>query len=268
MCGSLHFEHTLQANATANIIHKPTKIVQAVTVNQQQVQQQIAQIKAERRAQHNAEINHQKHLKYLAIQAEHKREQEQKLLKQLQLKQKKIEQQQKQAITKATNAVLRIKKQQQQMQQHLTELQKQRQQLENKLKTKTTGMQAQTRMETEKQLQQLINAERQQITATQAKQVEKEIERYKALIVNVIEQNWIIPSEIDKKLSAQLLIKLAPGGTVLEVKILQTSGNMVLDRSAVTAVWKASPLPVPKNGKMFQQMRELHLTVRPEGFLT
>jgi len=95
-----------------------------------------------------------------------------------------------------------------------------------------------------------------------------EIDKYKTLIIQAISQQWIIPDDTKKNSEAKLLVTLAPGGMVLNVKIVQSSGDPVLDRSAETAVYKASPLPVPNDGELFNKFRTLNLIVRPEGILT
>ncbi len=93
-------------------------------------------------------------------------------------------------------------------------------------------------------------------------------DKYRHLILQSIAQQWIIPPEMNKHLETKLAVRLAPGGMVLEVLIVKSSGNPVLDRSAQTAVYKASPLPVPKNSGLFNSFRQINLTVRPEGVIT
>ena len=56
-------------------------------------------------------------------------------------------------------------------------------------------------------------------------------------------------------------------GRVMNVKVLVSSGDPVLDRSAVTAVLKASPLPLPKIPALLKQFKQIELTVKPEGLL-
>ncbi len=92
-------------------------------------------------------------------------------------------------------------------------------------------------------------------------------EKYRHLILQSIAQQWIIPPELNKHLEAKLVVRLAPGGMVLAVIVVKSSGNAILDRSAQTAVYKASPLPVPKSN-LFNTFRQINLTVRPEGVLT
>ncbi len=109
-----------------------------------------------------------------------------------------------------------------------------------------------------------IKAEQQQLQRAQAtQQANAEVDKYKALIVQAISQNWVVPSTVSPDLSCILHINLAPGGVVTNVSIVKSSGDSGLDNSAMSAVYKASPLPVPDDTKLFDQFRELNLTVRP-----
>jgi colicin import membrane protein len=94
-----------------------------------------------------------------------------------------------------------------------------------------------------------------------------EVNKYKALILQTISQHWLVPSGVDKNLSAELLIRLAPGGTVLDVQVIRSSGSAGLDRSARDAVFKASPLPVPSDSEGFDQFRQFVLKVKPENVI-
>jgi len=91
-----------------------------------------------------------------------------------------------------------------------------------------------------------------------------EVNRYKALIINAISRQWILPDDVDDALSSQFKIRLAPDGAVLEAVLTRSSGDSVLDRSAEAAIHKASPLPVPSDSETFNLFREISLTVRPE----
>ncbi len=91
-----------------------------------------------------------------------------------------------------------------------------------------------------------------------------EIDKYKALILNAISRQWILPEHADSTMSSQFRIRLAPNGTVLEVTLIKSSGDTILDRSAQTAIYKASPLPVPSDPVTFNVFREISLIVRPE----
>ena len=109
-------------------------------------------------------------------------------------------------------------------------------------------------------------AAKQQAAANAEKQarVAGEVDKYKALIVNAIGRHWILPDNADSALSSQFRIRLAPDGAVLEVSLTRSSGDALLDRSAQTAIYKASPLPVPTDSETFALFRDISLTVRPE----
>ncbi|WP_309567538.1 cell envelope integrity protein TolA [Coxiella-like endosymbiont] len=116
----------------------------------------------------------------------------------------------------------------------------------------------------QKLLQQEIRREQVQVAqARQTVQNQAVLDQYKAKIIQAIQQQWIIPENTNKNLSCILLIQLAPGGIVLLVKTLKSSGYPIFDWSARMAVFKASPLPVPQDSNLFSAFRELCLTVRP-----
>ncbi|MDF1795177.1 MAG: cell envelope integrity protein TolA [Coxiellaceae bacterium] len=118
-------------------------------------------------------------------------------------------------------------------------------------------------------MQQQLQADQSSIKRAQAQAQARAtalaVDKYKTQILQAISQRWLVPSGVSKKLSCELMVRLGPGGVVLNVKTVRSSGNSALDRSATTAVYKASPLPVPKDPALFDKFRELSLTVRPES---
>ncbi|MGB6976220.1 MAG: cell envelope integrity protein TolA [Gammaproteobacteria bacterium] len=130
-------------------------------------------------------------------------------------------------------------------------------------------MMKQLQAEQQQLLQKQMKQEQQQLHASATSQQQQGVlDKYKAMIVQAISQNWLVPDNVDKSLSCQLLIQLGPGGVVLSVQIIRSSGNSVLDRSAQAAVYKTSPLPVPQNPALFDKFRSLRLTVRPESIIS
>jgi colicin import membrane protein len=116
--------------------------------------------------------------------------------------------------------------------------------------------------------EELVGEEHQVAAAASSAQAQGEIDKYKALIIQSIAQYWIVPDNVGSGIYCKLAVRLGPGGEVLRVELIRESGNEVLDRSAKTAVLKASPLPVPEKTVLFDNFRELTLTVRPEGMTT
>ena len=107
-----------------------------------------------------------------------------------------------------------------------------------------------------------------QIAGAKAEATKGEVNKFKALILQTISQNWLIPGVVDKSLFAELLIRVAPGGVVLDVQLTKSSGDPGLDRSARAAVFKSSPLPVPKDSDAFEEFRQFVLKVKPENILS
>ena len=88
--------------------------------------------------------------------------------------------------------------------------------------------------------------------------MQNEINRYVGLITQAIQAQWTqLPGVDQQKLATTMLIRLAADGTVLQVQNVGSSGNPALDRLALTAVYKASPLPVPTDPALFASFREL-----------
>lgn len=137
----------------------------------------------------------------------------------------------------------------------------------NKQKEIEQAFQQEMKQLTAKSLQQQMQQEQKRIAGARMQATQGVVDKYKALILQAISQNWLVPSTVDKKLSAELLIHLAPGGTVLDVQVIKSSGDESLDRSAQAAVFKASPLPVPRESDAFESFRQFVLKVKPENIL-
>ena len=118
-----------------------------------------------------------------------------------------------------------------------------------------------------KSLQQQMHQEAQRLAGVRAQHAQGVVDKYKALVLQAISQQWLLPANVDKKLYAELLIRVAPGGMVLDVQLIRSSGDVTLDRSARAAVFKASPLPVPKEPDAFDAFRQFVLKVKPENIL-
>ena len=127
---------------------------------------------------------------------------------------------------------------------------------------------------TDKTAEALLDEQLQEESTTNARQaaqaqarsaaIQAEVDQYSAMILQQVQQNWIVPQKVEH-LSCLLEVQIAPGGMVTQVRLLKSSGNDALDRSALAAVNKASPLPVPKDSAVFNAFRRFTITVKPEG---
>jgi colicin import membrane protein len=150
----------------------------------------------------------------------------------------------------------------------LADLQKQKKKVDkNKMKQKALeqAMEKELKDQAAKSLEQQFLHEQKRAAGAKSLGV---VNKYKALIQQAISDRWLVPSGVDKKLSSELLIRLAPGGLVLDVQITRSSGDVSLDRSARDAVFKASPLPVPADSDEFNQFRQFVLKVKPQNIIT
>lgn len=116
----------------------------------------------------------------------------------------------------------------------------------------------------EKSLRQQMLDEDIKLKGTQLREAQGVINKYQALIIQAISEHWLVPPQVNKKLYCLLMIRLSPGGMVLDVQVTKSSGDPAIDSSARAAVLKASPLPVPK-GEGFEPFRQFVLKVKPEN---
>lgn len=93
-------------------------------------------------------------------------------------------------------------------------------------------------------------------------QMMSEIQRFGALITNVIDQNMINDRSTMEGKSCKLMISLAPSGFVTQVRVV--SGDAVVCEAAKRAVYKAGTLPVSKDPEVFKEMRNIDVIVVPE----
>jgi colicin import membrane protein len=99
----------------------------------------------------------------------------------------------------------------------------------------------------------------------EAEQNGREIDRYAAVIKQQVTRSWLRPPNVGEGLSCIVQVRLIPGGEVVPggVSIIKSSGNAAFDRSVETAVYKATPLPVP-SGNLFESFRNFKLYFNPQ----
>ncbi|KTD51673.1 TolA colicin import membrane protein [Legionella quinlivanii] len=281
---------------------KQQEIVKAVSVDSQEVMETINRLKQEKLQQQKAEQARQQALTKQAEDARKERLREQQRLAKLKDEAAKLAIQRKKQIEEEQKRLKQLALQKEQEAKRLEELKRKQQQLEKQqqeaakqaeLKKKQDELKAKEALQlAEKQAAEKAAADKlaaekaaadkaaaeakaaqqklaaQQQAAQEAAQQARlagEVDKYKAMIVNAIGRQWILPENVDSHLSSQFRIRLAPDGAVLEVTLMRSSGDPILDRSAQTAIYKASPLPVPSDPETFNLFRDISLTVRPEN---
>ena len=113
--------------------------------------------------------------------------------------------------------------------------------------------------EAEQAMQAQIAEEQAQAAATHA------LSQYIPYIQQKIQRNWIRPAGSPPGMSCLILVKLIPGGEVVDARVVRSSGDALFDRSVETAVLKASPLPLPEDSAMFKYFREINFNFNPDN---
>jgi len=77
-----------------------------------------------------------------------------------------------------------------------------------------------------------------------------------------IEENWIpiMTLASDSTYKALVTVRIGPDGSVLSTELSQSSGSEQFDRSVLTAIHKASPLPFPKDPKVYDYIQEFQFS--------
>lgn len=92
-----------------------------------------------------------------------------------------------------------------------------------------------------------------------------EIDRWISGIQTKIRQRANVPDTVTGNPEVHVLIRLLPGGEVLDITITKRSGNPAYDSAIERGIRSASPLPVPPaNSELFPRFRELNLHLRHE----
>ena len=236
------------------------KIVQATVVQDPEIKKEVERLKQEN--ERTAALEAQR-AKEALQEAQRQRQAEVDKKKQQMLEKQALE---KQALEKQQAAELKQKTEEKKKleQKKLAEAELKRQATEQQKKDSE-----QRRQQAEAALKEQLAAEEQDRTQAQAAAAAAsqrgEIARFEAIIRQKVERSWTRPANAREGLECVVQVRLIAGGEVLQAAVVRSSGNPLFDRSAVNAIYKASPLPVPDDKSMFDHFREFDFKFRPEG---
>lgn len=91
-----------------------------------------------------------------------------------------------------------------------------------------------------------------------------EVGRYQDMIRSRIRRNIVMPPDVPTSAVAEFKVTLLPGGMVMDVQLVRTSGSRAYDDAAERAIYKAQPLPLPTDLGLQKMFRELRLTIKPQ----
>ena len=95
--------------------------------------------------------------------------------------------------------------------------------------------------------------------------LQEEIGKHSALIRSRVKRAWSIPPGSPSNRVCILKIELLPSGEVQTVRVTQSSGDAAFDRSALAAVKKAAPFPMPEDPDVAARFKSFNFKFRPEG---
>lgn len=111
--------------------------------------------------------------------------------------------------------------------------------------------------------QERIQAEQVRVRAEVDAATATQVGRYQDMIRSKIRRNIVMPPDVPETAKAEFKVTVLPGGDVMDVELLKSSGNTAYDNAAERAIYKAQPLPLPDDAGLQKMFRELRLTIRP-----
>lgn len=269
---------------------EPEKAVSAVTVDQQKVEQKIAELKKQEEAKKQAEAKRIRDLERRANDARKQREAEDRRLKKLEQQRRAKEKEKAEAEAQAKKAreiqekerakAKQAEKQKQEAEAAAKAAAEKRKAEEEALKKaeaerkrKAAEAEAERKRkeaEAERKRQQALQEQmlQEQLAAEQAarnkirqQQVLSEVDKYKALIMARIQQTLLIDEKMKNK-QCRVNIRLGFNGLVTQVTSL--GGDKLVCEAALRAVRMADTLPVSPDKDVFEQLKNINLTIKPE----
>lgn len=171
--------------------------------------------------------------------------------------QRKIEQEQ--AEAKRTEALRNAE---------LERIEKERLEMERQEKARQEQSRRLIDQEFERQMREELDAESSQLNAMQlrakAGRQQRVVRDFQERIRAKIRNALVLPQNLKGDAEVVFQVSLLPNGEVLRVTLLRTSGQPLYDSAVERAIFKASPLPLPKERDAAQPFREgLTLKFRP-----
>ncbi|MGI2114329.1 cell envelope integrity protein TolA [Shewanella frigidimarina] len=271
--------------------------VQAIVIDQQKVNDRVEQLKKQKQDVAKQEKARQAELERKASEARREREREQEKIKTLEIQRKQKEQetqkandaakaaQAKQVLEKERADKAEVVRKQKEQEQKASEdaakkaaekrkqeeaaakkAQEERQRADDERKRKEDAerkrkAEADTKARQEREMAEAMAAEQDSLSKTRNKQVLSEVDKYKAMIIATIQRNLVVDESMRGK-SCRVFIRLASDGFVTTSQTLD--GDQVVCRAAKASINKAGRLPVSPEPAVYQQLKEINLTVSPE----
>tara|TARA_R110002126_G_scaffold199679_1_gene347341 strand:- start:2869 stop:3819 length:951 start_codon:yes stop_codon:yes gene_type:complete len=271
---SVSAEQSVQANPAP---------VEAVAIDRQQLEQRVAEIQKNRDDAKKAEEDRIAALEKRALQAERNRAAEEQRLKRVAEEKRQADE----AARKSKAAAAEAQKQQQAeaaKAKQAEEARKAREAEQKKAEEAAKAAEARRKQaeeeaakaqaererkareakeqaERERQLQEQMAREAEARSQARAQQAVKEVDRYTAMIRDVVQRNLLVDENMRGK-TARINIRLATSGFVTDVRYV--SGDRQVAEAGMRAVNRAGTLPMSTDPDVYNQLKDITLTVAPE----
>ncbi len=107
-----------------------------------------------------------------------------------------------------------------------------------------------------------LKAKHDRLQAERHNFLETEVDKFKAEFAAAIEENRILSSVFTGDIRCKVRIRLLPDGSILNVTVIQPSGNPAYDEMSIKAVNKTAPFPMPDDKELYEQLRDIVLSFR------
>lgn len=233
-------------------------IIEAVVVDQQQVDQQIQRIQQERNQARKAEEDRVAALERRAREAQQRREREQLEARRAQEQRTKEETEARAQAERLEEVRKNTEKRIREQQEEEARIEAQRLQRLEEHRRKEEAARQQAALEQ----QMREEAERQRDARAKERQsrVQSEVDRFKSLIQQSIQRNWLTDPSMRGK-SCALRISIARDGFVTNVQMGE--GDRAVCESARAAVLRAGSLPVSDDPDVYRELSNFTLRVEP-----
>ncbi len=227
-------------------------------------QEKNAELQQQRQAQREQDLRREEQRRQEQARAEAQRVQEQ----------QRQEAEQQAAQERAALQQRQEQERRQAEQQRIADAQKQREEQqrrdeEQRRQQELAAAQEAARQEQMRQ-EQAVQAQRDAAAAELARTDAERVMAYSAIIHDLVQQNWSRPPSARNGMVAVLRIRMVPTGDVLEVEVVQSSGDFAFDRAAESAVLRVRRFTELQgmDTRMFDRnFRTFLLTFRPQDLL-
>ena len=237
-----------------DIVRPPSVKALLVNENPQARNEQVQQRQAQQERDQRAERERQEQQRLEAAQAEQRREQAEREAEEQRVAERQQDQERRQA------------EQRQAEQQRVAEEQRQREAEERRQQEVAAEQERQRQEQAQAQALAQQEADSRELAETDAELVMA----YSAVIHDLVQQYWSRPPSARNGMVVVLRIRMVPTGDILDVAIVQSSGDFAFDRAAESAVLKVNRFTELQgmDPRLFDRnFRTFLLTFRPQDLL-